>query len=160
MTPEEIDKLPYRPCVGIVLVNSEGMVFAAQRIDSSYDAWQMPQGGIDDGEEPSVAALRELEEETGVTKELVEYVGHSASWIPYELPHDLVPKLWKGRFRGQTQKWFLYRFLGSDRDICIETETPEFSEWKWMSPDDIVQKIVPFKKNTYRAVFEQLRHLI
>ena len=153
MTPEEIEKLPYRPCVGVVVLNEKGRIFAATRIDSSADAWQMPQGGIDDGEEPQAAALRELEEETGIPANLVDIVAESADWIPYDLPHDLVPKLWKGRFRGQMQKWFLLRFHGNDDNINIETETPEFTKWAWMEASEIYEKIVPFKQKTYAAVF-------
>ena len=153
MTPEEIEELPYRPCVGVVVLNDQGRIFAATRIDSSADAWQMPQGGIDDGEEPQAAALRELEEETGIPANLVDIVAESADWIPYDLPHDLVPKLWKGRFRGQMQKWFLLRFHGNDDNINIETETPEFTKWAWMEASEIYEKIVPFKQKTYAAVF-------
>ncbi len=153
MTPAEIEKLPYRPCVGVVVLNEKGRIFAATRIDSSADAWQMPQGGIDDGEEPQAAALRELEEETGIPANLVDIVAESADWIPYDLPHDLVPKLWKGRFRGQMQKWFLLRFHGNDDNINIETETPEFTKWAWMEASEIYEKIVPFKQKTYAAVF-------
>ena len=155
MTPDEISKLPYRPCVGIVLMRENGAVFAATRIDSSADAWQMPQGGVDKGEDPRAAALRELEEETGVSQNLVEVLAETTDWIPYELPHDLVPKLWKGRYRGQKQKWFLMRFLGTDADINIVTEEPEFDRWAWMHPSEVYEKIVPFKRTTYASVFAQ-----
>ncbi len=159
MTPEEIAKLPYRPCVGIVLTQG-GKVFAAQRIDSDYDAWQMPQGGIDEGETPRIAALRELREETGVGPSLVTVLGETKGWIPYDLRHDLVPNLWRGRFRGQEQKWFVMRFNGTDDDIKIDTEIPEFSEWQWMTPKEITARIVPFKKQTYTRVFAELGDLI
>jgi putative (di)nucleoside polyphosphate hydrolase len=155
MTPDEIMKLPYRPNVGIVVLNAAGQVFAAQRLDRYMDAWQMPQGGIDKGEDPQVAALRELEEETGITPDLVELIAQSETWLPYELPHDLVPKLWKGKFRGQEQKWFLYRFSGQDADVNIETQEPEFSRWTWMTPDELISKIVPFKQGVYSAVFAE-----
>ena len=153
MTPAEIERLPYRPCVGLVVMNAAGEVFAGQRIDNPGDAWQMPQGGVDEGETPVQAALRELGEETGIGEDSVEILAETADWIPYDLPHDLVPKLWKGRFRGQTQKWFLLRFDGDDAEIDIEKDNREFSRWTWMSPDDLIERIVPFKKPTYAQVF-------
>ena len=159
MTPEDIAKLPYRPCVGIVLAKGS-KVFAAQRIDNYRDAWQMPQGGVDPGEDPRTAALRELTEETSVPADLVTIQGETQGWIPYDLPHDLVPTLWKGRFRGQEQKWFLMAFHGTDADINIQTAEPEFSKWQWMSPKDVQDKIVPFKKHTYTQVFAELGDLI
>ena len=160
MTPEEIEKLPYRPCVGIVLVNGAGMIFAAQRLDSEMAAWQMPQGGVDDGETPSEAALRELWEETGVTQELVSVEAETQDWLPYELPHHLVPRLWKGQFRGQRQRWFLMRFHGRDDQINIETEHPEFSEWTWIDPDELIAKIVPFKRDVYSKVMSEFQDLL
>ena len=155
MTPEEIAKLPYRPCVGVMLVNSGGQVFVGQRIDNNTAAWQMPQGGIDPGETPREAALRELGEETGVSAELVRIEAETRNWIPYDLPHDLVPKIWKGRFRGQEQKWVLMRFLGADADVNIATDHPEFSEWRWLPPDELVARIVPFKRDVYQRVLDQ-----
>lgn len=152
MKDSEIAALPYRPCVGLVLRNADGLIFAAQRIDNPGDAWQMPQGGIDAGEAPRDAALRELTEETGIGPDLVEIIAESDDWIPYDLPRDLVPKLWKGRYRGQTQRWFLLQFHGKDSDICIETEEPEFSAWTWMKPDEVLRRIVSFKADTYRQV--------
>lgn len=157
MTPEQIEKLPYRPCAGVMLVNSDGKVFVGQRIDSEYDAWQMPQGGIDDGEDPRAAALRELWEETGVKAHLVTVEGETEDWIPYDLPHDLVPKLWKARYRGQKQKWFLMRFQGDDGDVNIATDHAEFSKWRWIAPSDLPGAIVPFKRQVYERVLEAFK---
>ena len=157
MTPEDIDRLPYRPCVGIVLANPAGQVFAGQRIDSEVPAWQMPQGGIDKGEEALDAALRELREETGVPRDLVRVEAQTPDWVYYDLPGHLLGKVWKGRFRGQKQRWFLMRFLGTDDDIVIETEHPEFSEWAWIAPDELVEAIVPFKRDVYRQVMATFR---
>ncbi|MEM8577919.1 MAG: RNA pyrophosphohydrolase [Pseudomonadota bacterium] len=157
MTPEEIAKLPYRRNVGVMLVNRDGHVWVGQRLDrpAGTEAWQMPQGGIDRGEDPRAAALRELEEETGVPPALVDVVAVSGGWLTYELPHDLIPKLWKGRFRGQEQKWFLLRFTGSDDVINIDTDEPEFSAWRWLPPAELEGAIVPFKRDVYRAVLAE-----
>ncbi len=152
MTPEQISALPYRPNVGVMLINRAGRVFVAQRIDSKFDAWQMPQGGIDAGEKPRDAALRELQEETGVPPELVKIETETKGWFTYDLPHDLVPKIWKGRWRGQKQRWYLMRFLGDDGQIDIETDHPEFSKWKWLDHRELVDSIVPFKREVYASV--------
>ena len=152
MTPEEIAKLPYRQNVGVMLVNAAGEAFVGQRLDSEVAAWQMPQGGIDKGETPAAAALRELEEETGVSPDLVTLLAESKGWIAYDLPHDIVPKIWKGRFKGQEQKWFLYRFHGTDDQITIEVDHQEFSEWRWLPVDQLVANIVPFKREVYEQV--------
>jgi len=160
MRAEEIAKLPYRLCVGVVLVNLAGKVFVGQRIDSAMAAWQMPQGGVDPGEDPRAAALRELGEETGVRPDLVVIEAETEGWIPYDLPHDLVPKLWKGRYRGQEQRWFLMRFLGSDGDIDIEIPPAEFSQWRWLSKDQLIDQIVPFKRAAYAEVMKQFGDLI
>ena len=160
MTPEEIAKLPYRPCAGVMLLNAAGKVFVGQRKDRYTDAWQMPQGGIEKDEAPQEAALRELEEETGVSRELVTIVAETKAWVPYELPHDLVPQLWKGRFRGQEQKWFLMRFIGTDDQVNIETDHPEFSKWRWVPVYELAAGIVPFKRSVYEAVVKEFeKHL-
>jgi len=152
MTPEDISKLPYRKNVGVMLINGEGHVFVGQRLDSEVPAWQMPQGGIDKGENPKTAALRELEEETGVSPELVTLVAETDGWIAYDLPHDIVPRIWKGRYRGQEQKWFLLRFHGTDDQVNIEVDHQEFSEWRWLPVDELVENIVPFKRTVYEQV--------
>src|SRR6056297_4097464 len=153
MTPEEIAKLPYRPCVGVMLVNDRNEVFAGQRIDSEAPAWQMPQGGIDPGEEPRDAALRELWEETGVPSTLVTVEAETTEWVPYDLPHNIVPRIWKGRYKGQEQKWFLLRFHGTDDQVRIDADDhQEFSEWCWLPPKDVAAQIVPFKRPVYEQV--------
>ncbi|AXI43846.1 RNA pyrophosphohydrolase [Sulfitobacter sp. SK011] len=157
MTPEEISKLPYRSCVGVMLVNEAGDVFVGQRKDRDFDAWQMPQGGVDKGEAADEAALRELEEEIGVGRELVSIIAQSDGWLAYDLPHDLVPNIWKGRYRGQQQKWFLMRFNGRDDQVNIETDHPEFSKWRWVPVDELVDGIVPFKRAVYEAVVKEFR---
>lgn len=141
---------PYRPNVGLVLFNAEGLVFTARRIDTKQAAWQFPQGGIDDGEDPRSAALRELEEEIGTAK--AEVIGESAGWYSYDLPPEVADTWQHGRWRGQKQKWFALRFLGNDSDIDIATEHPEFAEWRWMKLADVPGVIVPFK----RALYEQV----
>lgn len=147
--------LPYRPAAGVMLLNGQNKVFVAQRLDTTLEAWQMPQGGLDEGEEPQAGALRELEEETGVAAHLVEIIACSSGELLYDLPHDLVGKLWKGRYRGQRQSWFLMRFLGQDSDVNLDTHHPEFRAWKWADPRDLPDLIVPFKRALYEDVLRE-----
>lgn len=155
--PVDPASLPYRPCVGVVLINNQGLIFAGQRIDSPTPAWQMPQGGIDDGEKPKAAALRELWEETGVTADLVEFVAKTHGWVTYDLPPELLGKVWGGKYRGQRQKWFLFRFKGRDDQVQIATEHPEFDKWRWIGADEMVASIVPFKRAVYEEVVRHFR---
>lgn len=158
----DFSALPYRPCVGVMLVNGDGQVFVGKRIDNKEgDAWQMPQGGVDEGEDLRPAALRELAEETGVREDLVTIIAQSREELLYDLPDELIGKLWKGRYRGQRQTWFLLRFAGEDADIDLNAHDPaEFLEWKWVAPETLPDIIVPFKKRVYRTVLEEFRDLI
>ncbi|WP_306006353.1 RNA pyrophosphohydrolase [Aquicoccus porphyridii] len=158
MTPEDIAALPYRRNVGVMLVNRAGHAFVGQRIDSDVPAWQMPQGGIDAGEDPREAALRELEEETGVSRDLVTVEAETDGWIAYDLPHDIVPRIWKGRYKGQEQKWFLLRFHGTDEQVRIDADDhQEFSQWRWLPPEEVLAQIVPFKRPVYEQVIAAFR---
>lgn len=150
----ESDNRPYRHGVGVMLVNDQGRVFVGQRIDTPGPAWQMPQGGIDHGETPPEAARRELWEETGTDK--AEIVAETADWLTYDLPPDLAAKVWHGRYRGQKQKWFVMRFTGTDADIRIDGDHPEFSRWQWAEVDDLPSLIVPFKRDLYSQVIAEL----
>ncbi len=155
------ENLPYRPCSGIMLVNPQGKVFVAKRLDNpGVDAWQMPQGGIDEGETPCEAAIRELSEETGIGPGKAAIIAKCKEELFYDLPEELVGKIWKGKWRGQRQWWYLMRYSGSDADIDIATEHPEFSEWKWADPETLTDIIVPFKRDLYRSILEEFRDLI
>lgn len=156
----EADALPYRPCAGIMLANRDGLVFVGQRIDNPGDAWQMPQGGIDPGEDPEEAAFRELGEETGLSPDQVDLIARSREEYFYDLPPELQGNIWGGRWRGQRQWWFLMRFKGLDTDIQISTPRPEFSHWKWAQPVDLPKLIVPFKKRIYEALVAEFGPLI
>jgi putative (di)nucleoside polyphosphate hydrolase len=145
-------QLPYRPAAGVMLLNSQDKVFVAQRLDSTLEAWQMPQGGLDEGEDPQAGALRELEEETGISSDKVEIIARCPVELTYDLPDDLVGKMWKGKWRGQRQTWFLMRFTGRDEDIDLQTPEPEFRAWKWAEAAALPAMIVPFKKKLYEDV--------
>ncbi len=146
--------LPYRPNVGLMIVNPQGRIFAGRRIDYP-DAWQMPQGGIDEGEDPLQAAYRELYEETGIVRDAVNLLAESRDWHTYDFPPEVAGKLWKGGYRGQKQRWYLMGFEGDDAQINIATEHPEFDVWRWMEPPELIERIVPFKRDIYRAVMRE-----
>jgi putative (di)nucleoside polyphosphate hydrolase len=141
----DFNDLNYRPCVGMMVVNTRKNFFTAQRLDFTSTAWQMPQGGIDEGEEALHAAYRELSEETSITENDVELLAVSRDWFSYDLPKELVSRLWNGLYRGQKQKWFLMRFIGNDDDINLNTDIPEFSCWRWSTSLQLFDSIVPFK---------------
>ncbi len=153
------DHLPYRLGVGIMLLNTRGEVFVAKRIDMTSEAWQMPQGGIDEGELPRAAAMRELLEEIGTNRATI--IAESKDWYAYDLPDHLVPIIWKGQYRGQKQKWYAMRFAGTDADINIhDVEHPEFNEWKWIEMHELPDVIVPFKRELYQALVDEFESLI
>lgn len=156
---KKLTDLPYRRGVGILLLNAEARILVGRRIDQTAEAWQMPQGGIDKGEDPRTAALRELEEEIGTAK--AEVIAESADWIRYDLPEDIVGRVWGGRFRGQEQKWFLLRFTGADADIDLTRHGhPEFDAWRWVRLEDAPALIVPFKRPLYDAVVAEFAPII
>ena len=152
----DVTPLPYRRGVGIVLFNPAGKVFIAQRIDNPGPAWQMPQGGIDKGEDPLAAARREMREETGVTS--ADLLAESRDWLRYDLPAELAARMWKGKYRGQEQKWFAFRFTGKDAEIDIDGKHPEFSRWKWIAFHRVPELIVPFKRGLYDDVVREFGH--
>jgi len=154
--------LAYRPCVGVMMVNANGKAFVGRRIDNKEgDWWQMPQGGIDEGEDVEIAMIRELGEETGVRHEHITVLKRMEEAVRYDLPEDLIGKLWGGKYRGQEQVWYLVRFLGDDTDIDLEAhDPPEFCEFRWIEPDQLPEMIVPFKKRIYRQVVEAFRDLV
>ncbi len=155
MTPEEIAKLPYRPCVGVVLTNAQGLIFAGQRADMDTPAWQMPQGGVDKGETPLDAAYRELEEETGVKRDHVRLIAETADWHYYDLPIEVVPTRWKGKYRGQKQMWARFELAAPDSVINLTYKDVEFSAWRWMTGAEVLDAIVPFKRPIYEAVLTE-----
>ena len=152
-----IQELPLRKGVGIILLNSENKVFVGKRIDNPQNFWQMPQGGVDENENLFEAAKRELEEETGITKtKLLKELNY---WIEYELPENLKGKIWKGKYRGQKQKWFIMKFLGNEKDINIKTKHPEFTDWKWLNSYDLPNVAVDFKINVYKRLLDEINSL-
>ena len=150
MNKTPVDDFAYRPCVGMMLVNTKGHVFVADRSDIKESAWQMPQGGIDEGETAQAAAWRELAEEVGTDR--AELVAESKAWLTYDFPADQIKKAWKGRYRGQRQKWFLFKFTGTDDDIDLDAHNREFDKWKWVEPKTLPDLIVPFKRALYENV--------
>jgi len=146
----EYKRRPYRPCVGIMLINSNKQIFAGQRIDNHLEAWQMPQGGIDEGEDVETACFREMKEEIGTDKASI--IAIHPEWLNYDIPEILADKLWDRKYRGQTQKWVALNFTGTDSDINIKTHIPEFSKWKWISPQQLTSLAAPFKREVYENV--------
>jgi putative (di)nucleoside polyphosphate hydrolase len=147
--------LPYRPAAAVMLLNSDDKVFVAQRIDSTLDAWQMPQGGLDPGEDAQAGALRELEEETGIGANLVSIIARASRDLLYDLPADMQGRMWGGKYRGQSQAWFLARFHGTDADINLDTQHPEFNAFQWVAHHRLPDLIVPFKRRLYEDVLAE-----
>lgn len=150
--------LPYRLGVGMMIINSRGQIFVGKRVDTKLQAWQMPQGGIDVGETPSKAAMREMEEEIG--SKAGHIIAESKNWYSYDIPKFMIPKLWDGNYKGQKQKWFLINFIGADDEINLATDHPEFEEWRWVDIDELPNIIIPFKKKLYKAVIEEFEPLL
>ncbi len=148
------DDAKYRRGVGVMLINAENRVWVGRRIDNRDEAWQMPQGGLDPGEESWSGALRELEEETGISPRLVEKIACHPQQLKYDIPDAIAAKLWKGKWKGQVQDWYLARFTGTDDAIDIATNHPEFSHWQWVEPRLLPELIVPFKRDMYRAILD------
>ena len=155
---KKYSNLPLRSGVGIIVLNEENKVFVAKRIDNPKDFWQMPQGGVDSGEDFLKAAYRELEEETSIKS--VKLIRELDGMITYELPERLLGIIWKGKYRGQRQKWFIARFLGNDQEINLNTKHPEFIEWKWILPEELPSVIVEFKKDMYLKLLKNIRMII
>ena len=155
---EKYKNLPLRSGVGIIVLNKDNKIFVAKRIDNPKDYWQMPQGGVDEGEDFLAAAFRELEEETSIKN--VKLIQEIDEMISYELPNNLLGIIWKGKFRGQKQKWFLMRYLGKDEDINIKTKNPEFLDWKWIELDEITNVVVDFKLHVYQLLKEKIKKII
>ena len=155
---ERFKNLPLRKGVGIIILNKNNKVFVAKRIDNSKNFWQMPQGGVDEGEDFLTAAYRELKEETSISN--VELIEEIEGITTYELPENLLGIIWKGKYKGQKQKWFLMRYLGTDEDINIKTKNPEFLEWKWVELEKITEFVVDFKLNVYKELKEKVRKII
>ncbi len=165
------EELGYRPCVGIVVLNQDNQVWIGRRAatkrgnepEGGARWWQMPQGGIDKGEDPSAAALRELNEETGIAQAAVRIIAETEGWYHYDLPEELIGKKWGGRYRGQSQKWFVMRYSGRDEDVNITPEPPheiEFDAWRWASPDELLGLVVPFKRQVYEGILEEFSDLL
>ena len=148
---------PYRNCVGLLVINKNGDVFIGKRIDSNLNAWQMPQGGIEADEDPKTAGIREMEEEIGTKN--AELIGEMSEWLNYDIPENLSHRLWNGKYRGQTQKWLAFKFLGNDSEINIKTKDPEFKEWKWEKHTNLPRLAVPFKRDIYKKVIKEFEKL-
>ena len=148
---------PYRPCVGIILINNSKQIFVGQRLDNHGEAWQMPQGGIDQGETPIEAGFREMAEEIGTNK--AELLREHPEWLSYSIPEPLANQLWNARYRGQTQKWLAFRYHGDDKDINIQTENPEFCQWRWSTVISLPELAVPFKRPVYAKLVEDFKDL-
>lgn len=160
LSDQEIAELPFRSCVGVMLTDGAGRLFAGARVHGAVGAWQAPQGGIDDDEKPEAAALRELAEETGVEPQHVTVLAHTAEWHRYDLPRDVIPNRWGGRFRGQKQLWYLIRLDAAADVINVNVAHPEFSDWRWMTPEDMLAAIVPFKRPVYKDVLDEFAPLL